>query len=60
MRFLIVLFAVLPLFLEAAEYQWVKVTTKAAFAARDGAGALTFTAARIASRSSPTLTPPMA
>jgi hypothetical protein len=42
MRFLIFLFAVLPLFLEAAEYQWMKVTMKAPFAARDGAGALTF------------------
>jgi len=32
----------LPLLDGAAEYQWAKVTTKAAFAARDGAGALTF------------------
>ena len=42
MRVLILLLVELPLVLNSAEYQWVKVTTKAAFAARDGAGALTF------------------
>ena len=42
MRVLILLLVGLPLVLKSAEYQWLKVTTKAAFAARDGAGAVTF------------------
>jgi len=42
MRLLFLFLVGLPSLLEAAEYQWVKVTDKAAFAARDGAGALAF------------------